>query len=68
MSVITEHRLESNPDFDWKGVRILDYKNNYNKRMISEMLQIKLQHNAINVMSDTEALKLYFAFLELYKN
>jgi len=33
-SVITEHILEFKHSFDWKNIKILDYKPNYNKRLI----------------------------------
>jgi len=43
-------------DFDWKGVRILDVKRNYNKRLISEMLYIRIQKNSINLQTDIDGL------------
>ena len=38
-SVITDHKVSCNHDFDWDNVRILESERNYNKRM-SEMLYI----------------------------
>jgi len=40
-SVITEHRLESDHEFDWDNSIILDKEKHYNKRLISEMINIK---------------------------
>jgi len=37
-SVITE---QSNHDFDWEDVEILDVERNFNKRLISKMINIK---------------------------
>ena len=55
-SVITEHRIEQNHNFDWDNPEILDHKQNYYKRLISEMIHIKSQKNSINLSSDTEYL------------
>jgi len=55
-SVITEHILDLNHNFDWNNIKILDTESNYNKRLISEMLHIKEQKNGINSHNDTEFL------------
>jgi len=55
-SVITEHRLSLNHDFDWENVTILSKENFWEKRLISEMLHIKRQSNSSNLQSDTEHL------------
>jgi len=55
-SVITEHRLDKNHEFDWDNPEILDKEKFYYKRMISEMINIKSQRNALNMQSDTELL------------
>jgi len=55
-TVITEHRLCLNHDFDWTNVKILDREAFYWKRIISEMLNIRLQNNALNCQTDTEYL------------
>jgi len=34
VSVITDHRLQWNHEFDWDDVRVLDKKMNYKKRLI----------------------------------
>jgi len=56
-SVITEHRLEYNHEFDWENPVILDNEKQYYKRLISEMINIKTQKNTINLQSDTELLQ-----------
>jgi len=38
-----EYRLTHNHDFDWENVKILNIEGFLNKRLISEMLQIKFQ-------------------------
>jgi len=64
LSVITKHRLHKNHDFDWEGVEILDVERNFNKRIISEIINIKYQKNGINLQTDTEALdRAYFSYL-----
>ncbi|XP_018347291.1 PREDICTED: uncharacterized protein LOC108751554 [Trachymyrmex septentrionalis] len=55
-SVITEHRLLYNHDFQWDDVQILDEEPSYRKRLISEMLHIKKQKNSLNLQTDTESL------------
>ena len=42
-SVITKHKLQITHDFDWNNIQILDEELCYNKRLISEMLNIKKQ-------------------------
>jgi len=56
-TVITEHRLNHNHEFDWTNVKILDKERFYWKRMISEMINIQLQNNALNQQTDTEYLQ-----------
>jgi len=55
-SVITEHRLQFNHDFDWEDVKILDSERFLGKLLVSEMMFIKKQKNGINLQSDTEHL------------
>ena len=55
-SVITEHRLDCEHDFDWNNIEILDEEPCYNKRLIFEMLHIKQQKNSFNLQTDTEDL------------
>jgi len=55
-SVITDHRLEFNHEFDWDNVEVLDEEKNYNKRLISEMIHIKRQRKSLNLKKDTDLL------------
>jgi len=68
-SVITEHRLNFDHDFDWENIKILDTESNYNKRLISEMLHIKEQKKGINSQKDTEFLdeSYYYVLNDLSK-
>lgn len=40
-SVITEHMQQYNHNFNWDNPAILNHKQNYHKRLISEMIRIK---------------------------
>ncbi|KYN18663.1 hypothetical protein ALC57_09022 [Trachymyrmex cornetzi] len=62
-SVITNHRLEFNHEFDWDGVQILDKERILNKRLNSEMLHIHMQKNGLNLKTDTECLHYSYASL-----
>ncbi|EZA51854.1 hypothetical protein X777_09608, partial [Ooceraea biroi] len=55
-SVISAHKLESGHDFNWNDVKILDEERSYNKRLVSEMINIKRQLNPLNSQNDTELL------------
>ena len=55
-SVITEHKINFQHDFDWDNIEILDHEPFYHKRLVSEMLHIKRQKNSINLQTDTEGL------------
>jgi len=55
-SVVTDHRLEFDHEFDWNNVEILDEERNYSKRLISEMIHIKRQRQGLNLKKDTELL------------
>ncbi|KAM0737155.1 hypothetical protein ACS0PU_000248 [Formica fusca] len=64
-SVITEHRINFNHNFDWDGVRILDTEPQLRRRLISEILYIKRQKNGLNLQMDTETLPdVYLAVLD----
>jgi len=63
-SVITEHRLQFNHDFDWDNPTILDKEKRYYRRLISEMINIKTHSNTINLQSDTELLQ--HAYCEIF--
>jgi len=66
LSVITEHRLHKNYDFDWERVEILDVERNVNKRIVSEMINIKCQKKrTASIYTDTESLDCaYFSCLK----
>jgi len=49
-SVITNHRMHLNYEFDWSNVEVLDVERLYYKR-ISEMLHIKRQRNGLNLQT-----------------
>jgi len=53
-SVISNHRLGNNHEFNWSETRILDRESSYVKRLMSEMVFIKRQHNGLNKQSDTD--------------
>jgi len=55
-SVITDHRIVTNHDFNWTDVKVLDVEKNYKKRLISEMIHIKLQKHGLNSQNDTDLL------------
>jgi len=54
-SVVSNHRLECRHEFEWNNIKILDTESSY-KRLVSEMMYIKKQHNSFNKQSDTELL------------
>jgi len=54
-SVISSHRMQDH-EFDWAGVHILDNEPSWYKRIISEIMHIKMQPNGLNKQSDTEML------------
>jgi len=55
-SVITDHRLNFDHDFDWINPDILHKERNRKKREIAEMFFIKKFDNNINLQKDTENL------------
>jgi len=55
-SVITNHRINFNHEFDWNNVKVLDEEMNYKKRLISEMIHIKKQNCGLNSQNDTDLL------------
>jgi len=63
-SVITNHRLQLNHEFDWNNIPILDEEPCYYKRLISEMINIKKESNSLNLQADTEGLnKAYISII-----
>jgi len=55
-SVVTEHRLSFNHNFDWDNPNFLHKEKNRKKREIAEMFFIKKFNNTINLQKDTENL------------
>ncbi|KYN09399.1 hypothetical protein ALC57_18504 [Trachymyrmex cornetzi] len=51
-SVITEHRISHQHEFDWENIKILDKERVLNKRLISEMIHIKQQRQNLNLQND----------------
>ena len=64
-SVITSHRIFFDHSFNWKEIKILDTEDNYQKRLISEMIYIKQQTNGLNSQSDTKLLHDSYFFARL---
>jgi len=56
LSVVSNHRLNDDHEMDWNQTEILDIESSYNKRIVSEMIFIKRQTNALNKQSDTDLL------------
>jgi len=44
-------------EFNWDNPEILDKEKYYYRRLISEMINIKLQKNGLNMQSDIELLQ-----------
>lgn len=55
-SVILNHRIKKQHEFDLSKTEILDKKSSYKKRLISEMIHIKRHNTALNKQSDTKLL------------
>jgi len=65
-SVISNHRINDDHDFNWTDIKILDHERNYKKRLIFEMVHIIKQKHDLNRQSDTEFLpEAYFSLLNL---
>ena len=54
-SVVSDHRLLYDHEFDWEKIKILDVERNWYKRNISEMLHIKT-NDTLNKQTDTNRL------------
>lgn len=52
--VISYRRIDSSYDFDWDNTRILDEESSYYKRLICEIVFIKLQRVGLNNQSDID--------------
>lgn len=56
MSALAKHHFEYGHNFKFEETQILDREHNLQKRLISEMVHIKSNKNAVNVRSDTQNL------------
>ena len=65
-SVIYQHQMNYNHEFNWEETNIIDQESNYKKRLTSEMIHIKSNHNSINKKEDIYTLnKIFFPILKL---
>ena len=65
LSVISNHRIDTDHMMDCGNTKILDSERAYYKRLISEMIHIKTQEKGLNKQSDTERFPdLYLPLLE----
>lgn len=55
-TALSEHHIETGHNFDFKNVSILKQENNYHKRLLTEMIEIKKEKNAVNFRTDTHNL------------
>ena len=55
-SVVSNHMVSTGHQFDWENVRILDREKDFKKRLISEMVHIKIAKNTINRKEDIDNL------------
>jgi len=54
LSVISNHRIDTDHAIDWVNTKILDSEPSHYKRLVFEMIYIKTQINGLNKQSDTE--------------
>ena len=47
-SVVSEHQLEFNHEYDWENTNIVDYVSDYRKILTSEMIHIEFNIFSIN--------------------
>ncbi|KAJ8672244.1 hypothetical protein QAD02_003503 [Eretmocerus hayati] len=59
--VINKHMKRNNHEFDFESVDILDVEKNWHRRILSEMVHIRLQSNPINIKEDTHNLHKSYA-------
>ncbi|EZA46430.1 hypothetical protein X777_00167 [Ooceraea biroi] len=53
-SVVSDHRLNNDHDFDWQNIEILHHESHLRKRLVAEMYFIKRHPEAINIQKDTD--------------
>ena len=61
-AVINVHR-QLDHDFNWENLNILDFESNWNKKIISEMINIKTNAHAIHKKEDVRNLSNTYQFL-----
>jgi len=65
LSVISNHRIETDHAIDWVNKKILGSERSHYKRLVSEMIYIKTQKNGLNKQNDTDKFPdLYLPLLE----
>ena len=58
--MVSLHRIENKHEFDWGNTSVLDMESNYKKRLVSEMIYIKSNHNSINKKEDIQNLSIMY--------
>lgn len=56
LPVVQEHRINCNHEFSWDETKILYTEPSYFRRLIAEMIYIKLQSNGLNAQCETKNL------------
>lgn len=68
-SVVSLHEINNNHTFDWVRAKILHFETNFRKRLLSEMIFIKINTNSINKKEDIDGLSSsYFPLLRTFKS
>ena len=63
-SVVCEHQLEFNHEFDWENTKIVDYVSDYREKLTSEMIHMKFNKFSINKKVEIFTLsRIYFSLL-----
>lgn len=60
LSVVLKHRSDYDHSFDWNNAEILDHESNFYKRLVPEMIYIKMQSHDLNLLNDLEMLDFLF--------
>lgn len=66
-SFLTHHGYLKKHNINCVNVKIMDEGNKYFSRLMSEMLQIRSNNNAINVKNDTQNLKRIYDYIAVTK-
>ena len=66
-TIIMNHHIECNHNFDWSNIKILDKELSYKKRLVSEMVHIKKQSLGLNKQSGSDSLHdSYLSIIQLF--